>query len=263
MKTFLTTSVAFLINITFNLSSSAQIADALMLTVSSGSYSDQTAIRFLDDATDYFDSQFDAYKARNRGNTPNFCSFVNNQTYAINALNGGGLLQNVVVPLNLEVAFSGQYKINGTQIGLFSEFCIITLIDKATGITHDFNTNPDYTFQFNVGDPIDRFEVLFNVEFGTQSFTSTGSSTTANVFASKNDVNDTKIFSKDGEISIDLGSIKSSAVVNISDMMGRAIVSTTIASSSANWVFTPRRSELYIVSLLINGILRTEKVYVQ
>jgi hypothetical protein len=263
MKTSLLIALAIITNFVFSTVCSAQLADALMLTVSSGSYSDQTAIRFLDDATDYFDSQFDAYKLRNRGNTPNFCSFVNNQTYAINALNGGGLLQNVTVPLHLEVAFSGNYKINGEQIGLFSEFCIITLIDKATGITHDFNTNPDYTFHFNVGDPIDRFEVLFNVALGNQSFTSSGSSTTANVFASKNNVNDTKIFSKDGEISIDLGSIKSSAVVNISDMMGRAIVSTTIASSSANLVFTPRRSELYIVSLLINGILRTEKVYVQ
>lgn len=267
MKTALILTFAFIVNVLYVSVSTAQLSDALMLTVSNGNYSDQTAVRFLDDATNNFDSDYDAYKLSNGGLTPNFSSYINNLNYAINALQGSGKKINQTVSLNLDVAFSGDYIITAEEIGLFDSKCTIVLIDKLLNIKQDLKANPTYNFSFNVGDPIDRFTLSFNVKSNDVPNTISSNSVAAATFTTA--VSDTQmqdqtvnIFNSEGKILVKVNQTQAPILVNISDLAGNTVASTTI-NNATQWEYSALQHELYIVSLVVDGVMHTEKVFVQ
>jgi hypothetical protein len=270
MKSLLIASV-IIGNFFISFTSQAQLSDALMLTVSSGCYSDQTAIRFLDVATDRFDSEWDAYKLRNLGNTPNFCSNVEGQTYSINALHGSGLAINKKVSLKLEVAFSETYTITAEQIGMFDSLCTITLFDKLLRTEQDLKTNATYSFNFHIGDPSDRFVIYFKANKPHHHHEE------AVVLASDVDVQNqdnqniqenkgVKIFNNQGVITVQYDAAESSPEISISDMSGNTVVHSTLKNTAAtnnSWTFSPNKSDLFIVNFVLNGERYSEKVYLQ
>jgi|GEM_PF-3845542 len=259
MKRSLTLVSLLIANFFVCVTSSAQLSDALMLTVSSGAYSDQTAIRFLDVATNYFDSEWDAYKLQNMGNTPNFCSNINNQTYSINALNRPDALIEQRVPLNLAVAFSGLYTITAEEIGLFSSGCTITLIDNVLKKRQDLKANAVYAFNFNIGDRMDRFSVVFKEKTPQMNFFGLLSTSVQGV---ELELQGVKVYNTLGTIRVELESSQAVTQISINDMSGNALVLSSI-SNTGTWEYTPRESNIYIVSLVIDGNMYTEKLYVQ
>lgn len=272
MKSLLIASV-LITNMVFNVCK-AQLSDALMLTVSSGPYSDQTAIRFLDVATDYFDSEWDAYKLRNTENTPNFCSDINHQTYSINALKGAGKSIDKVVPLSLKVAFSGSYTITAEEIGLFDSSCSITLVDHFLEIKQNLKANTSYTFQADVNDSEHRFSVSFNVRETTviqladqqensnqQTFFSAGIPEGQEAQAQG-----VKIYNHQGTILIEFEKAQTAPKVSINNLSGNTLVNTDIdqgSNADHTWAFTPEKNDLYIVNFLMDGKLYSEKIYIQ
>ena len=267
MKTALILTFAFLVNVLCVSVSTAQLSDALMLTVSNGNYSDQTAIRFLDDATNNFDSDYDAYKLSNGGLTPNFSSYINNLNYSIHALEGSGKKINETVPLNLEVAFSGDYTITAEEIGLFDSKCTIVLIDNLLNIKQDLKANPTYNFSFNVGDPIDRFSVSFNVKLKHVDNTNSSNSVAGVTFTtavSDGQIQDqtVNIFNSEGKILVNVNQAQAPIAIHISDLAGNTVANTTITNAT-QWEFPARQNKLYIVSLVVDGVMHTEKVFVQ
>ncbi len=255
MKRSLTLVSALVANIFLSATSSAQLSDALMLTVSSGAYSDQTAIRFLDVATNYFDSEWDAYKLENGGNTPNFCSDINNQTYSINALEGSSTDINQDLTLKLEVSFSGTYTITAEQIGLFDSTCAITLVDHFSGTILDLKANTTYSFDSRVGDPVDRFTVSFKVDSKISFVTAVNQNKGTQAV---------KIYNNQGTIIVEIGSTPSSSQIMVRDLSGNSVVQSAMGSSATEtWNYTPQENGIYIVSLIADGTMYTEKLYVQ
>ncbi|MDF2457078.1 MAG: large protein [Cytophagaceae bacterium] len=227
-------------------SSFAQIQEVLMLTVSSGGNSDQTAVRFLDEATDTFDSQYDAYKWDNPGNTPNLFT-VSDESYAINAM--AKEFEEKTIALYFKAAFSGSYTLNSDEIGAFDSTWSITLIDNKMNTETDLRSHQDYVFQAQQDDASNRFSLQFNVE--PQVVTSA---------QEKNAVEDV-IYAYGANIMIDMA-LESSSVF-ITDMLGNEVFNAPVSTNNESvWSFCPGKNGIYIVSLLSNNKRYYKKVYV-
>jgi len=229
-------------------SSFAQMQDALMLTVSIGDNSDQTAIRFLEDATDTFDSEWDAYKFQNPSTTPNLYT-VSDKKYSINSLNNQFEEKNLA--LYFKSAISGNYNLNADEIGAFDSTWSITLTDKSLNTQLDLRKQTDYTFYSQPSDPADRFLLAFKIE-QTAVVTATDQTTTVETEA--------MIYSDQENIMINLDGI--SGVVFITDLTGREILNKEIiADAGSPWSFHPGKQGLYIVNLLRANKRYSRKIY--
>jgi len=136
--------------------------DYLKLTVEGNSYSDEAVIRFISDATNDYDSDYDAYKLLAEDDAvPQIYSILesDNSKMAINSLIPPGNTA-VTVPLNFEVSAEGDYKISATELNFPTDVSVI-LKDLKNNITQDLRTNPDYSFTYTSGDPVERFEIQF------------------------------------------------------------------------------------------------------
>ena len=229
-------------------SSFAQLQEVLMLTVKSGTHSDQTAVRFLDEATDQFDSEYDAYKWENPGMTPNLFT-ASDESYAINALNTDFEEKNIT--LYFRSAFTGSYTLSAEEIGAFDSTWSITLVDTKTNTQRDLRTASDYTFESQKGEADNRFQLQFKI--------------TENAIVTSNEdtraLTDGMIYSYGENILIQMEN--ESGTVVISDMLGHELFNAVISSTSGSaWNFTPGKEGLYIVNLIRNNKRYFKKVYV-
>lgn len=126
----------------------------LRLTAASGNYSDETIIRLNDEATDEFDSNWDAYKLPNTGNSPNISTYLLNTNYSINSISNSTL--DKTIPIKLIAAISGTYSLTAEITG-FEGSKLFELEDKLLNVTQDLSSNPVYTFNLVTGDTTTRF----------------------------------------------------------------------------------------------------------
>ncbi|MDB5258183.1 MAG: large protein [Chitinophagaceae bacterium] len=132
--------------------------DIFRLTASSGAYSDETVIRFKEDATLDFDSQLDAYKLMNTGSSPSLFSCSATIDYSINSLPSN--LVEKIIPLKLTTAFAGRY----TFTADFSEFAgeqMIWLEDRLLGTIQNLRENNVYTVTLEEGSINERFFIQY------------------------------------------------------------------------------------------------------
>ncbi len=140
----------------------------LRLTAEGGIFSDETIICFNENATESFDSEFDAYKFIVSENVNHLYSKTPEDFgLAINTLPNILLDNGISVLISYNVFESGNYTITASEIESFIEASII-LEDILTGTTSDLNENPIYNFTANPDDDPDRFIIHFNVS-STQS----------------------------------------------------------------------------------------------
>lgn len=229
-------------------SSFAQLQEVLMLTVKSGTQSDQTAVRFLDEATDNFDSEYDAYKFQNPGTTPNIFT-ASDESYAINALHTD--FEEKTLSLYFRSGFSGTYTLSAEEIGAFDSTWTIMLVDRKLNTTFDLRAAPDYTFESQKGEADNRFQLQFTV------------SPTSIVTSSVDEraLTDAMIFAYGDNIMIQMES--ESGTVFITDMLGNEILNAAIYSATGSaWSFAPGKQGIYIVNLLRNNKRYYKKVLV-
>ena len=125
-------------------------------------FSDETIICFNENATNVFDSEFDAYKFLINDNINHLYSKTSDDFgLAINTFPEALLSSSIDVTLNYEVVESGAYTISAYQLESFTDIPI-SLEDIQTGIITDFYENPVYIFTANTGDDPARFIVHFN-----------------------------------------------------------------------------------------------------
>jgi len=132
----------------------------LKLKVEGGNYNDEAIIRFVEGATNFFDSDYDAYKLFASEVNHLYSKTTDDFGLAINTLSELQEEESVSVPLNYEVKKSGIYVITASELESFTNV-EITLEDLQTNTTTDLNQNPVCTFTANTGDPTGRFIVHF------------------------------------------------------------------------------------------------------
>lgn len=229
-------------------SSFAQLQEVLMLTVSSGIYRDETVVRFLDDATDSFDSPYDAYKFDNPGMTPTLFT-ASDESYAINALHSE--FEEKTLLLYFRSKFSGSYTLSAEEIGAFDSTWSITLVDKKLHTESNLRTAPNYVFLSQQGEADNRFLLQFKIK------------KTGIVTSSIDDrtVTDVMIYSYEESILIQMES--ESGTVFITDILGHEILNAAIYSARGSaWSFSPGKQGTYIVNLVRNNKRYYKKVYV-
>jgi hypothetical protein len=131
----------------------------LKLTASTGKYSDETIIKFRDDATNSFDSQMDAHKLLNSSACPDIYTSIEGIEYAINNLNTE--LKEITLPLKLNAGTSGIHQLLASGLESFDVTDNILLEDKLLNQIQDLKQNPQYSFSLSTGDTTTRFYLHF------------------------------------------------------------------------------------------------------
>lgn len=250
MKTFITClMIAFFIKG----SCFAQLSNVLSLTVGgNGCSSDQTILRFLPDATDSFDSEYDAYKFMNPNNTPNFYTESDLQ-YAISALNDRFSLK--TVQLDFKAYVSGTYTIDIEQLGSFDSTWTITLKDNATQQSMDLMATSTYTFAALNSDCPSRFSVIFTHAEKQESFDQLTTGITKGA-----DFEDKLIYSSDNQILVNGSHLSSLASISVRDLSGTPV--TQAETTATDWSFTPMISGVYLVNVVSDNKHYFKKIYV-
>jgi len=133
----------------------------------SANKTDETVVYFRDEATETFDSQYDAYKFQlNGGNFSNIYTTDNKAEkatlYAINAL--PTLTDDLVVPVTLQAWTDGEQRIALTEKVNFSREVKVFLKDKTTNTLHDFAKGA-YVANLSKGVTAGRYELVFKPQF--------------------------------------------------------------------------------------------------
>lgn len=130
----------------------------LNLTAQNGAYSDETVLKFTEDASDSFDGNLDALKLKNAGNNPNLYSLTNGKSYSINSLPLNYI--DSTIPLKLEAPVTGNYVISASNFTGFDTTDIV-LEDKLLNISYDLKSSSGYSAAITKGDTATRFFIKF------------------------------------------------------------------------------------------------------
>lgn len=123
----------------------------LKLRIESGKYSEETVIRFLEQATSEWDGHYDAKKLVSlREDVPVLYTKTGETKLSINSMP-----ETEEVPIYLTSATSGNFSIEAVE----NDFDVVLLIDKKKGVVHDLIS--DYEFYYKTGENEDRFVIHF------------------------------------------------------------------------------------------------------
>ena len=139
--------------------SNETIPELLVLHVKGNNYEDNTYINFNADATDSFDSKYDAYKLYGTEEAPQLYSIASDNTIlSINVLHQYN--EQTRIPLGLKVGIQKEYVISVKENTL-TEGNEIYLEDLKTEIITNLITTPEYSFVANPEDLSERFILHF------------------------------------------------------------------------------------------------------
>lgn len=116
--------------------------DLIRIALKKDGITDETVIRFKEDATNDFDSNWDAYKLKNA--VFNLASISGETKYAINSLSK--LSCSSTVSLDVSDATVGAYNLHFSEFESFDETVEIQLADQFLGLIVNVRTQTDYPF---------------------------------------------------------------------------------------------------------------------
>jgi len=148
------------------------ITDALKIKISSGSYSDETIIRFMPGATAGFDGCCDAWKMFSLNSlVPNiFTKTPDAEELTINAL--PPLTTSFTCSLFLRTGVSGYYSFGSKEVGAFAPGVCIRMYDQVTGSIYDLrDTNTVQSIYLPAISENDaaRFTIVFSLPASVQT----------------------------------------------------------------------------------------------
>jgi len=130
------------------------VPNLVRLEVSGNGYKDEAVVRFVSEATNEFDAEWDAYKFF--GKVPEAAQLY---TLGSIALSINSLPSVDVVPVGLHIGKAASYTIAATEMNDLSN---VTLEDVQTGIFTDLSAG-SYTFDASTGDFNNRFKLHFSM----------------------------------------------------------------------------------------------------
>jgi hypothetical protein len=214
----------------------SEVTDLLALKVTGEFSSDETFIRFLEDATLAFDGKYDAYKLMSGAEyVPSLYTHAGDDILSINSQP-----ETNMVPMSFTTGQDGTFTIEATET---SEFSHVVLEDKFTGEQTDLLAG-SYTFDFTTGDLADRFIVHFTPlgigELGANSV---------------------KIWARDNNIIVNVPA-QVTGQIAVYNMMGQEIVNTDIDSVETQ-IPVSDVNTYYVVKVISDSNAVTGKVYVK
>jgi hypothetical protein len=209
-----------------------EVSDIVRLEVSGNGITDETVIRFLDDATPEFDGLWDAHKLfGDVAEAPAIYSSENGMM-AINSLP-----ETNTVPIGVKAGVPGVFTIAATET---SEFSDVILEDLQTGTITDLKTN-SYTFNYDMS-----FDNRFIVHF-TPLAVGENPADLVNIYSSQKDVYVSVPANTQGDI----------VVYNL---MGQEVARSII--NGVNNKITLNKSAYYVIKVVSNETVVAKKVFV-
>ncbi|NOX45377.1 MAG: hypothetical protein GXO89_00180 [Chlorobi bacterium] len=209
----------------------------LRLKAMANAYSDETVIRFSEDASVGWDKQYDAKKLfSGKTETPSIYSLSEQDMLSLNSLPA---IDNV--PLAFACGVSGTYSI---EILETDDFPVVVLEDVFTGKTTDLLSG-HYTFDYVKGEDSDRFILHFGAMGTTES----------------DMVPNIQIWSFQNKVFVDVQNISKGEIIVLNILgqeVGRKYISQGINSLSVN-----STNSYYIVKVVGDKALKTGKVFIK
>jgi hypothetical protein len=140
----------------------------VILNDGSGIYHDDAIVGFKNEANDFhYDPLRDAYKLYNDTTRISQLYFQTDDHTDVAMKTLKGKTGNVMVPLRMKVAKTGNYSLTFKDLTTFSPGTGISLKDNKTGTITDLTQSPVYHFSASAGDDDSRFSLCFtNVQNG-------------------------------------------------------------------------------------------------
>lgn len=155
--------IAVLVNMIISVSANA-LTDVLKVKLSNPTYWDEAIIRFLPDATNGFDGNYDAMKfLSSNPSVPSVYTDIDSVTHlSINALPSFVHIANV--ELHIKINCSGNYTFQAYEPGSFLPGVSIVMEDKITGIRYNFRDGNFFTIYLtaNTVSNSNRFVIHFS-----------------------------------------------------------------------------------------------------
>ena len=150
------------VNGTKNLNRVAKLENVLEVAIDNGTINDKTYIRLHPEATDVFDSKFDANKLNNTSSIlPNINTLLNDFRYSINTINSDSL-KGKMIPLKITVPATGSFDLKFREEAEIDNSVSIYLHDKLKNVVQDIRLNPVYNITAVKGDTAARFFISFD-----------------------------------------------------------------------------------------------------
>ena len=210
------------------------VSNLIRLEANGNGRTDETIVRFLEEATPLFDEQFDAFKLDATNETIPQIYSISNKNLAINSLPETNMVQ-----LGFTAQFDGEYSISAIEINDISS---AWLEDTFTGIFTNL-TSDSYSFTYSTSDAADRFILHF-----------------APLVIDDNFVDNTNIYSYEKDVYVNVSEITSGDIV-IYNLMGQKVISNSM-SGLLNKV-TLKEAGFYIVKVSLNGQTVSKKVLIK
>ncbi len=139
------------------------ILNNLAVKVTGDQYEDQTFVRFHDQATEGFDSRWDARKLDGLNEAPQLYTTAGEYKLSINEQPKQSKRD---IPMNFSCGVDGQYTLTFSGVESFESPSRITLEDKLLGSTIDVTNSLSYNFSYNTTDDEGRFILHFSTATG-------------------------------------------------------------------------------------------------
>ena len=219
------------------------VIKTLRLTVSGEDFSDETLIRFNAQATNCFDSKWDAYKLFSEVSKVQLYTLSGNEFLSINTLPEN--TENVVVPIQIKVNESGNYKIIASELESFPSGTSIYLEDLRLHTITNISETPVYSFKGEVNVNVALFNLHFNIASGNSNM------------EGKEDL---KLYAYNNILYIHatkMGKI----IVEVYDVLGKKVFSTSCQNVKMNsFDFNSLASGYYLVRLKNGDKIISEKI---
>ncbi|MBK6964549.1 MAG: T9SS type A sorting domain-containing protein [Bacteroidales bacterium] len=215
-------------------------ANVLELRAEGNNYSDITYFHFNNEATEGFDTQFDARKLRGIEEAPQLFSYAGGKELSINEQ---PLVPDVVIELGFTCGESGNFILNGRGLESFSNKVRILLEDQKEEILQDLLMDNQYNFSYNAGESEHRFRLHFT------EISSNPESALANIYSIGKTVIVNNIAGLNSEI-------------QIFDFTGRMILNSLIDSGNQGSFTLNAASGPYVVKIITTKGVQSQKVVI-
>jgi len=206
-------------------------------------YSDEMVIYFRDDATNEFDSEFDAWKLFGMVETPQLYSITGNNKLAVNTLP----YNNNVIPAGLVVKSNGIYTISVNDLENLGDEVTVYLEDLMENKMINLNDAESYSFTSSISDDPNRFLLHFGNTLGNNELLNT---------------NDVNIYAYGDNVYFNSGELLSGDIV-LYDLAGKQILSKSISNTSFEKINVSSLSGYYLVNFISENVVVNQKVFIK
>lgn len=223
------------------------------LNIEGNGFSDQMKVGFYTEATDIYDTEYDANKLFGIDEAPQLYTTSKDVKFAINILNSVKTVKSV--PMGIKVGADGLYTISLTDI-IGSDMGIdIFLEDKTLDGQKmiDLKANPQYAIKLKSGFHNDRFILHFMKKEGTSIYPHNADLLTEN--SERID-----IYNARDKVFINYQS-KTPATVEIFDLLGKKVMTGKVQTMQLNNFTVPNANGYYIIQVVSSLTSETKKVY--